>query len=98
VAEPRARRWRIERGAPLNWRRTATVPANELIHILDGTAVLEIVCDDGPPKSFALRAGMMVVIPQGGWHRFHSSEGLTLMAATPFTGEKIDLDVDDPRT
>ena len=29
---------------------------DELIHILDGTATLEIVCDDGPPKSFALRA------------------------------------------
>ena len=71
--------------------------ADELIHILDGSAILDIVCDDGPPKSFALRAGMMVVIPQGAWHRFHSSEGATLMTATPFPGEKIDLDVDDPR-
>ena len=75
-----------------------THPADELIHILDGTATLEMVCDDGPPKSFALRAGMMAVIPQGAWHRFHSSEGVTLMTATPFPGEKIDLDVDDPRT
>ena len=74
-----------------------THPGDELIHILDGTAILEIVCDDGPPKSFALRAGMMAVIPQGAWHRFHSSEGTTLMTATPFPGEKIDLDVDDPR-
>jgi hypothetical protein len=40
---------------------------------------------------------MMAVIPQGAWHRFHSSEGATLMTATPFPGEKIDLDVDDPR-
>ena len=74
-----------------------THPADELIHILDGTAMLEVVCDAGPPQSFALRAGMMVVIPQGAWHRFHSSEGVTLMTATPFPGEKIDLDVDDPR-
>jgi mannose-6-phosphate isomerase-like protein (cupin superfamily) len=72
-------------------------PADELIHILDGTAILEIVCDDGPPKSFALRAGMMAVIPQGAWHRFHSSEGVTLMTATPFPGQKIDFDVADPR-
>jgi mannose-6-phosphate isomerase-like protein (cupin superfamily) len=71
---------------------------DELIHILDGEATLEIVCDDGPPKSFVLRAGMMAVIPQGGWHRFHSSEGTTMMAATPFPGETIELDVDDPRT
>jgi mannose-6-phosphate isomerase-like protein (cupin superfamily) len=73
-------------------------PGDELIHILDGTAILEIVCDDGPPKSFVLRAGMMAVIPQGAWHRFHSSEGATQMAATPFPGEHIELDVDDPRT
>jgi len=74
-----------------------THPADKLIHIVDGTAILDIVCDDGPPKSFALRAGMMAVIPQGAWHRFHSSEGVTLMTATPFPGEKIDLDVADPR-
>jgi mannose-6-phosphate isomerase-like protein (cupin superfamily) len=72
-------------------------PADELIHILDGTATLEIVCDDGPPKTFALRTGMMTVIPQGAWHRFHSSEGVTLMTATPFPGQKIERDVADPR-
>jgi len=70
---------------------------DELIHILDGTATLEIVCDDGPPKSFALRAGMLAVIPQGAWHR-GSSEGKTQINATPFPGDHIELDVDDPRT
>lgn len=70
---------------------------DELIHILDGTAILEIVCEDGP-QSFALRAGMIAVIPQGAWHRFRSSEGVTLMTATPFPSEVIELDVDDPRT
>jgi mannose-6-phosphate isomerase-like protein (cupin superfamily) len=70
---------------------------DELIHILDGTATLEIVCEDGP-QFFALRAGMLAVIPQGAWHRFHSSEGVTLMTATPFPSDVIELDVDDPRT
>ena len=70
---------------------------DELIHILDGTATLEIVREDGP-QSFALRAGMMAVIPQGAWHRFHSSEGVTVMFATPNPSEHIELDVDDPRT
>ena len=70
----------------------------ELIHILDGTATLEIVCDDGPPKSFALRAGMLAVNPRGAWHRFYSSESMTLMPATPSPSEVIELDVDDPRT
>jgi cytosine/adenosine deaminase-related metal-dependent hydrolase len=42
-----------------------THPGDELIHILDGNATVEIVCDDGLPQSFALRAGMLAVIPQG---------------------------------
>ena len=33
-----------------------THPEDELVHVLDGTKTLEIVCDDGPPKSFVLRA------------------------------------------
>jgi mannose-6-phosphate isomerase-like protein (cupin superfamily) len=75
-------------------------PGDELIHIIDGTAILEIVCDDGPPKSFVLCAGMIAVIPQGAWHRFRSSEGATQIAATPVPGdgEHIELDIDDPRT
>jgi len=79
-----------------HWERHLT--GDELIHVLDGSATLEIVCDDGPPKSFALCAGTAAVIPQGAWHRFHSSEGFTQTAVTPFPGETIELDVDDPRT
>jgi mannose-6-phosphate isomerase-like protein (cupin superfamily) len=78
-----------------HWERHLS--GDELIHILDGTATLEIVCDDGPPKSFALRAGMIAVIPQGAWHRFLSAEGNAHLGATPFPGETIELDVDDPR-
>jgi mannose-6-phosphate isomerase-like protein (cupin superfamily) len=70
---------------------------DELIYVLDGSARLEIVSGDGP-QSFALGAGMVAVIPQGTWHRFHASEGVTLMTATPSPSEVIELDVDDPRT
>ncbi len=57
----------------------------------------EIVGEDGS-QFFALRAGMIAVNPQGAWHRFHSSEGVTVMFATPNPSEHIELDVDDPRT
>jgi quercetin dioxygenase-like cupin family protein len=70
---------------------------DELVHILDGTKTLDIVCDDGPPKSFVLRAGMIAVVPQGAWHRFRSAEGGTTVSAT-LAGDHIELDVDDPRT
>src|SRR5438445_12014623 len=79
-----------------HWERHLT--GDELIHILDGTATLEIVCDDGPPRSLLLRAGIVVVIPQGAWHRGHSSEGTTQINATPSPDEVVDLDVDDRRT
>jgi quercetin dioxygenase-like cupin family protein len=69
---------------------------DELIHILDGTATLEMLGEDGP-RSFALRAGMIAVNPQGAWHRFSSADGVTLLAVTPSPSEVIDLDVDDPR-
>lgn len=72
-------------------------PGDELIYIVDGVATLEIVCDDGPVQSFVLRAGTLAVIPGGAWHRFVSTEGATQIAATPFPGEHIELDVDDPR-
>ena len=79
-----------------HWERH--LAGDELVHILDGSATLEIVCDDGPPQSFTLRTGMVAVIPQGAWHRLLSGEGATQMAVTPFPGETLEIDVDDPRT
>ncbi len=78
-----------------HWERHLT--GDELIHVLDGSVTLEIVCDDGPPRLFELRAGTVAVIPQGAWHRFLSEEGATQLAVTPFPGETIEFDVDDPR-
>jgi mannose-6-phosphate isomerase-like protein (cupin superfamily) len=79
-----------------HWERH--LAGDELIHILDGTATLEIVGDDGPPQSFTLSAGTIAVIPRGAWHRFRSPEGFTQIAVTPFPGETIERDVNDPRT
>src|SRR5204863_6560939 len=77
-----------------HWERHLT--GDELVYVLDGSTTLEIVCDDGPPKSFTLGAGMIAVIPQGAWHRSHS-EGNTHLGLTPFPGEHDERDVDDPR-
>ena len=73
-----------------------THPEDELVHVLDGTATLDIVQEDGP-QSFALSAGMIAIVPPGVWHRFRSADGKTTMSAV-IPGEHIDLDVDDPRT
>ncbi|MBV8935109.1 MAG: cupin domain-containing protein, partial [Alphaproteobacteria bacterium] len=68
---------------------------DELVHVLDGKKILDIVCDDGPPKSFEVRAGMIAIVPKGTWHRFRSAGGTIWSATLP--GDHIELDVDDPR-
>ena len=55
---------------------------DELVHVLDGATKLTIRFEDGP-RSFDLRAGMLIVVPQGRWHRFHAPEGVTVLTATP---------------
>jgi len=77
-----------------HWERHLT--GDELVYVLDGFTTLEIVCDDGPPRSFTLGAGMIAVVPQGAWHRSHS-DGNTHIGLTPFPGEHVARDVDDPR-
>ena len=70
---------------------------DELVHIIEGSGILHIVTDDNTQR-IEVSAGMVAVIPQGAWHRFLSSEGVTLMTATPSPSEHVRIDVDDPRT
>ena len=55
---------------------------DELVHVLDGAATLTIMTDKGP-RSFELRTGMLIVVPQGHWHRFEAPDGVTVLSATP---------------
>jgi mannose-6-phosphate isomerase-like protein (cupin superfamily) len=68
---------------------------DEIVHILDGATKLTIMTDDGP-QAFEMKAGMLVVVPQGCWHQFHSPEGVTIMTVTPQPTEHIHAD--DPRS
>jgi mannose-6-phosphate isomerase-like protein (cupin superfamily) len=55
---------------------------DELVQILDGAATLIVMTDEGP-RSFALSAGMLIVVPRGHWHRFEAPDGVTVLSATP---------------
>ena len=70
---------------------------DELVQIVEGSATLHLMTEDGP-TSHAVSAGMIVIVPQGTWHRFHSPEGVGLMTATPKPTEHLTVDVEDPRT
>jgi mannose-6-phosphate isomerase-like protein (cupin superfamily) len=70
---------------------------DELVQVVDGSTILHIMTEEGP-QSYALSAGMVVIVPQGAWHRFHSPEGVSLVTATPKPTEHLTVDVEDPRS
>ena len=77
------------------WERHPS--GDELVQIVDGSATLHTMTEGGP-KSYAVSAGMIVIVPQGTWHRFHSPGGVSLMTATPKPTEHLTVDVEDPPT
>ena len=70
---------------------------DELVQIVEGSATLHVITEDGP-QSYPVSAGTMVVVPQNTWHRFHSPDGVSLVTATPKPTEHLTVDVEDPRT
>lgn len=73
------------------WERHPS--GDEIVQIIDGTTTLH-VASGGQSEAFTLRAGALVVIPQGAWHRFELADGVSLMTATPQPSEFSN--VDDP--
>jgi mannose-6-phosphate isomerase-like protein (cupin superfamily) len=67
-----------------HWERHPN--GDEIVQIIDGTTTLHVV-SDGRSETFNLSAGALVVIPQGAWHRFEATEGVSLMTATPQPSE-----------
>ena len=63
-----------------DWERHRN--GDELVQVLDGAATLTIMTAEGP-QAFALSAGMLIVVPQGHWHRFEAPDGVTVLSATP---------------
>jgi mannose-6-phosphate isomerase-like protein (cupin superfamily) len=69
---------------------------DELVQVVEGSTKFHLMSDDGP-QTHELTAGMLVIVPQGMWHRFESRDGVCLMTATPKPTEHLTVDVDDPR-
>jgi len=70
---------------------------DEIVEVVDGMATLHLLTDAGP-QSVSINAGMMLIVPQGMWHRFDSPDGVTLITATPQPTDHPAIDVEDPRT
>jgi len=63
-----------------DWERHRN--GDELVQILAGETRLTVMTDAGT-EVLELKAGMLTVVPQGCWHRFHSADGVTVLTATP---------------
>jgi len=68
---------------------------DEVVQILEGATRFDIIVED-VLQALELSAGMMVVVPQGCWHRFESETGVKVMSITPKPTEHTH--VEDPRT
>ena len=55
---------------------------DEIVHVLSGATRLTIKSQSGA-ETFELTAGMMIIVPQGCWHRFESETGVRVMTVTP---------------
>lgn len=55
---------------------------DELVQVLDGETQLTILIDDAPVV-LEMTAGMVTVVPQGCWHKFHAPTGVTVLTMTP---------------
>ena len=101
----RSRRWRRSatatsspRNSPATAPGSGTRTATSWCRSSRATITLHIITEDGL-ETHELRAGMLVVVPQGAWHRFRSARTASaLMTATPKPTEHLTVDVADPRT
>ena len=77
------------------WERH--INGDEIVQVVDGATTFHIMTEDGP-RSFALKVGMVVIVPQGAWHRFEAPDGVSLMTTTPQPTQHLTFAIDDPRT
>jgi mannose-6-phosphate isomerase-like protein (cupin superfamily) len=54
----------------------------EIVMIVDGSTTIFFLTDEGE-RSAVLRAGQLVVVPQGTWHRFETPDEVKVFAVTP---------------
>jgi mannose-6-phosphate isomerase-like protein (cupin superfamily) len=69
---------------------------DEIVQIVAGETTLRLITAEGR-ETLALKAGMLVVVPQNAWHQFEAPNGVSVITATPQPTEHLYADVDDPR-
>ena len=62
------------------WERHSV--GDEIVMVFDGETTLTFLAENGEQSS-RLRAGDLVVVPQGTWHRFETPDGVKVLSVTP---------------
>lgn len=62
------------------WERHGN--GDEVVIVLDGETTLFLL-DGADERAHALRAGELLVVPQGAWHRFETPRGAKILTVTP---------------
>ena len=65
---------------PTPWERHAT--GDELVQVLDGAVALSVLTPRGR-VDLTLRAGSVLVVPRGRWHRQIARRSVTVLTVTP---------------
>jgi mannose-6-phosphate isomerase-like protein (cupin superfamily) len=68
---------------------------DELLHVLDGESDLTILSEAGT-SARKLRAGDLVIVPQGSWHSNDAPDGVTMLYLTPSEGNRHSWDRPSP--
>jgi len=71
-------------GRPPWERHTA---GDELLHVLAGESLLTLLRETGP-VSRTIRAGELVIVPQGTWHNNDAPDGVAMLYMTPSEGNE----------
>jgi mannose-6-phosphate isomerase-like protein (cupin superfamily) len=65
---------------------------DELLHILEGEVEITVLLDGDARIHGVARAGQIVVVPRGRWHRQHARATTTLLFVTGTTGSSTARD------
>jgi len=67
---------------------------DEMVQVIAGATRLSILTETGR-TDLELSAGMVTMVPQGCWHKFHAPDGVTVVTMTPSPTDHSAAD--DPR-
>src|SRR5271166_779471 len=59
------------------WSLYRSIIGHRAPQVVVGATTFHIMTEDGP-QSYALKAGMVVIVPQWAWNRFEAPDGVSL--------------------